>query len=52
MRQASLAEGILDSSQSDFYRDMYDQQLSINLSTKGGIGLADLIEKQLKPRSI
>ncbi len=49
MRQASLAEGILDSSQSDFYRDMYDQQLSVNLSTKGGIGLAGLIEKQLSP---
>ena len=49
MRQASLAEGILDSSQSDFYRDMYDQQLSVNLSTKGGMGLAGLIEKQLSP---
>jgi flagellar protein FlgJ len=49
MRQASLAEGILDSSQSDFYRDMYDQQLSVNLSAEGGMGLADLIEKQLSP---
>ncbi|MCF6204689.1 MAG: flagellar assembly peptidoglycan hydrolase FlgJ [Methylococcaceae bacterium] len=49
MRQASLAEGILDSSQSDFYRDMYDQQLSVNLSAEGGMGLADLIESQLSP---
>lgn len=49
MRQASLAKGIFDSSQSDFYRDMYDQQLSLHLGEKGGIGLADLIEKQLSP---
>ncbi len=47
MRQAKLAEGILDSKQSDFYRDMYDQQLSVHLAGEGGIGLADLIAKQL-----
>lgn len=49
MRQASLAEGILDSSQSDFYRDMYDQQLSVHLAGEGGIGMADLIARQLSP---
>lgn len=47
MRQAKLAEGILDSKQSDFYRDMYDQQLSVHLAGEGGIGLADLIARQL-----
>ncbi len=49
MRQAKLAEGIFDSSQSDFYRDMYDQQISVHLAGEGGIGLADMIEKQLSP---
>ncbi len=49
MRQAKLAEGIFDSSQSDFYRDMYDQQLSVHLAGERGIGLADLIVKQLSP---
>jgi len=49
MRQAKLAEGILDNSQSDFYRDMYDQQLSIHLSGEHGMGLADVIERQLSP---
>jgi flagellar protein FlgJ len=47
MRQAKLAEGILDSKQSDFYRDMYDQQLSVHLAAEGGIGLADIIARQL-----
>lgn len=49
MRQAKLAEGILDSNQSEFYRDMYDQQLSVHLAGENGIGLADMIVKQLSP---
>jgi len=49
MRKAKLADGIFDSSQSDFYRDMYDQQLSIHLSGEHGLGLADVIAKQLSP---
>lgn len=46
MRQASLGEGILDSKQSLFYRDMYDQQLAEHLSAQG-LGLADVILSQL-----
>ena len=49
MRQAKLADGIFDSSQSDFYRDMYDKEISVHLAGKRGVGLADLIEKQLSP---
>ena len=47
MRDASLGEGIFDSKQSEFYRDMYDQQMSIHFSERGGIGLADVLERQL-----
>ena len=50
MRQAKLSDGILDSDQSEFYRDMYDQQLAVHLSGEPGIGLADLIAKQLSPK--
>jgi flagellar protein FlgJ len=46
MRQASLGEGLLDSRQSLFYRDMLDQQLTAHLAEKG-IGLAEVIERQL-----
>jgi len=49
MRQVKLADGILDSDQSEFYRDMYDQQLSIHLSGERGMGLAEVIERQLSP---
>ncbi len=48
MRQAGAAEGgILDSDQSLFYRDMFDQQLAVTLSQQRGLGLADMIVRQL-----
>ncbi|WXG58326.1 MAG: flagellar assembly peptidoglycan hydrolase FlgJ [Candidatus Sedimenticola sp. (ex Thyasira tokunagai)] len=48
MRQASLGKGLMDSDQSLFYRDMYDQQLAIGLAESGGMGLADVIIRQLQ----
>ncbi|CAD6873296.1 flagellar assembly peptidoglycan hydrolase FlgJ [Methylomonas fluvii] len=50
MRQAKLAEGILDSQQTQFYQDMYDQQMSVHLAGKPGFGFADLIAQQLSPK--
>jgi len=47
MRDAKLADGIMDSDQSKFYSEMYDQQLAVHLSGNPGVGLADLIVKQL-----
>ncbi len=49
MRQAKLADGAMDNEQSRFYNDMYDQQLAVHLSGSPGVGLADLIVKQLSP---
>ena len=34
-----------------FYRDMHDQQLSMELSQSGALGLADIIVEQLSPTS-
>ena len=47
MRQAELSEGIFDSEQSDMYRDMADQQLAMDMSASGGLGLQDMIIRQL-----
>ncbi|WP_333874534.1 flagellar assembly peptidoglycan hydrolase FlgJ [Methylobacter sp.] len=49
MREAKLADGIMDNDQSKFYNEMYDQQLAVHLSGSPGVGLADLIVKQLSP---
>ena len=54
MRDANavFAEGnMLDSRDGQFYQGMYDKQLSLNISKNGGIGLADVIVKQMQARS-
>ena len=47
MRAASMGDPLFDSEQMDFYRDMHDQQLAMDLSSKQGIGLADALVRQL-----
>ncbi len=47
MRDASLGGGLLDSRQSEFYREMYDKQIAMNMAEQKGIGLADVIKRQL-----
>ncbi|MDO8931228.1 MAG: flagellar assembly peptidoglycan hydrolase FlgJ [Rhodocyclaceae bacterium] len=48
MRDATPREGMLDSDQTRMYESLFDQQLAQVMSAKGNIGLAALIEKQLK----
>ena len=47
MRTASLAEGLFQSDQSEFYRDMYDQQIATDLAKKELLGIAQVINRQL-----
>ena len=48
MRQASLGDPIFDSNNSAMYRDMYDSQIALQLSQQNGIGIADMLVKQLQ----
>jgi peptidoglycan hydrolase FlgJ len=47
MRATSFGDGLMDSEQSDFYRDMFDQQISVELTQGRGLGLADILMRQL-----
>ena len=48
MREASLGDPLLgNSDQHAMYQDMMDQQLSVELASGEGIGLADLLVRQL-----
>lgn len=48
-RESMVEGGLFDSSSLRTYQDMFDKQLSVNISTgQKGIGLADLIVKQLE----
>ena len=48
MREASSGDPMFDSNDSKVYRDMYDNQLAIQMSEHGGIGLADMLVRQLQ----
>jgi len=47
MRSAAVMDKSQHSSYMDFYTDMYDKQISMMLSQQGGIGIADMMQKQI-----
>ncbi|MEM7406004.1 MAG: flagellar assembly peptidoglycan hydrolase FlgJ [Pseudomonadota bacterium] len=51
MRNARLADGLLDSQGSKFYQEMHDKQLALALSSErgGGLGIAEMLVRQLRP---
>ena len=47
MRDAVPKDGLFSSNGMDTYQSMFDQQVALDLSKGAGIGLADMIEKQI-----
>jgi flagellar protein FlgJ len=47
MRAAAVMDESQHSSYMDFYSEMYDKQMALMMSQQGGIGIADLLHKQL-----
>jgi len=47
MRNASMGNSLFSSDQSQMYQDMFDNQLSLNLSKGNSNGLADILVRQL-----
>jgi flagellar protein FlgJ len=47
MRKAGFGGGLMDNKNTEFYRDMYDQQIAMDLSKQRGMGLAEVIKRQL-----
>lgn len=47
MRQASFGNPLFDSSQTELYQEMFDDQIALNMANGKGIGLADSLMKQL-----
>lgn len=46
-RAANLGDDVLGGGQTEFYQDMFDQQMSLHLSSGKGMGLADVLVKQM-----
>lgn len=47
MRQAGFGGGLLDSQQTRFAQDMYDQQLAVHLTEQRGMGMLSMLRSQL-----
>ncbi len=47
-RDAKLDDGLFDSEQTDFYQDLHDKQMAINLAQGQGLGIAELLMQQLR----
>lgn len=47
MRAASLGDPLMGSSEQDGYRDMFDQQMAVEMSRGRGLGIADMLVRQL-----
>jgi flagellar protein FlgJ len=48
MRSAAVVDESQHSSYMDFYNEMYDKQLAMNLSQQGGIGIANMMQQQMQ----
>jgi flagellar protein FlgJ len=48
MREASFGDPLFESGQQGFYRDLFDDQLAVELSRGKGLGLADMLVEQLR----
>lgn len=48
MREASLGDPLFDSTSSEAYRDMFDDQMALQLTQGKGLGLAEMMVQQLR----
>jgi len=48
MREASFGDPLFDSTGSEMYRDMFDNQMALQLTQGKGLGLAEMLVQQLR----
>lgn len=46
-RAANLGDDVLGGGQTEFYQDLFDQQMALHLSSGKGMGLADVLVRQM-----
>lgn len=50
MREATIKSDFLQSNGIDTYQQMFDQQIAVDLSQSGGLGLAQILVEQMSPQ--
>lgn len=51
MREASMGDELFDSDEAGMYRDLFDKQISLNMASGRGIGLAEQMVAQMRRAS-
>lgn len=49
MRDASFGNDLFESEENNLYRDLYDRQIALLLAKQKGLGIADMLVRQLAP---
>lgn len=47
MRDATPKDSLFNSDQMEAYQDIFDKQLALDMASSGGLGLAEIIERQI-----
>ena len=47
MRDTSFGDGLFDNDETKFYQEMFDKQISVSMSERQGLGIAEMIVRQL-----
>ena len=50
MRQTIAKSDLMESASADLYEDMMDKEVSLQLTRRGGVGIADMLERQFVQR--
>lgn len=52
MREAKLADSAMDGEGTRLYQDLYDKQVTLQMSQGRGLGIADMLVRQLAPDAV
>lgn len=51
MRDATPQDSLFNSDQMEAYQDIFDKQLAVDMAASGGLGLAEIIQRQIASAS-
>lgn len=52
MRESIEKSDLLDSGNMDIYQDLMDKEVSLSMAKRGGMGLADMLERQMQQAQV
>lgn len=50
MRKTVMKSDLLESEHADLYQDLFDKEVAMQMAKRGGVGLADMLEREMTRR--